>query len=54
MFDGKGLGGIINSSRGILCAWKKQGTEDYVQAAVDAVTYMRDDIAGAIKKKHNL
>ncbi len=34
-FDKNGLGAIINSSRGIMCAWKKQGLteEDFAEAA---------------------
>jgi orotidine-5'-phosphate decarboxylase len=45
-FDENGHGAIVNSSRGIMCAWKKTGHngEDYQQAARDAATAMRDDI----------
>ncbi len=49
MFDTNGLGGIVNSSRGIIGAWKKQETDDFAQAALNATLAMRDDIAKAIK-----
>ncbi len=46
-FDANGHGAIVNSSRGIMCAWKKTGNNgaDYQQAARDAAIAMRDDIA---------
>ena len=45
-FDKNGLGAIVNSSRGIICAWKKTGHngEDYQEAARNAAIAMRDDI----------
>ncbi len=45
-FDRYGWGAIINSSRGILCAWQKQenGAERYQEAARQAAEAMRDDI----------
>ena len=45
-FDRYGWGAIINSSRGILCAWKKEegGEENYQAAAKKAAEAMRDDI----------
>ena len=45
-FDRYGWGAIINSSRGILCAWQKMenGEENYQQAARQAAETMRDDI----------
>lgn len=46
-FDEKGLGAIINSSRGIMCAWKKQAgkTErDFAEAAREEALRMRDDL----------
>lgn len=48
-FDGRGLGGVVNSSRGILCAWKKKGTEDFAAAARQAVIEMKEDLSGAMK-----
>ena len=49
-FDQNGLGAIINSSRGIMCAWKKQGlTEnDFAQAARNEAIRMREDILNTI------
>ena len=46
-----GLGAIVNSSRGIMCAWKKTGNngEDYKEAARAEAIRMRDDIVAAIK-----
>lgn len=45
-FNKYGHGAIINSSRGIMCAWQKTGQNgaDYQQAARDAAIAMRDDI----------
>ena len=45
-FDRYGWGAIVNSSRGILCAWQKQenGEENYQEAAKAAAEAMRDDI----------
>lgn len=50
-FNDDGLGAIINSSRGIMCAWKKTGTngENYKEAARDEAIRMRDDIVAAIR-----
>mgnify|MGYP001517050650 CR=1 FL=1 len=45
-FNKYGHGAIVNSSRGIMCAWQKTGRvgSDYQQAARDAAVAMRDDI----------
>ncbi len=45
-FDEKGHGAIVNSSRGIMCAWKKTGKDgaDYQEAARAAALEMRDAI----------
>ena len=50
-FNDDGLGAIVNSSRGIMCAWKKTGNngEDYKEAARAEAIRMRDDIVNAIK-----
>ena len=50
-FDKNGLGAIINSSRGIMCAWKKTGRngEDYKEAARAEAIRMRDEIVAAIR-----
>ncbi|MBR1481876.1 MAG: orotidine-5'-phosphate decarboxylase [Ruminococcus sp.] len=49
-FDENGLGAIINSSRGIMCAWKKQGLteEDFAVAARNEAIRMREDILSTI------
>lgn len=46
-FDRYGHGAIVNSSRGIMCAWKKTGGDghDYQEAAKASAIAMRDDIA---------
>ena len=46
-FDDKGLGAIINSSRGIMCAYKKgnYAEEEYAKAARDEAIRMRDEIS---------
>lgn len=50
-FNDDGLGAIVNSSRGIMCAWKKTGKtgEDYKDAARAEAIRMRDDIVAAIR-----
>jgi orotidine-5'-phosphate decarboxylase len=53
-FDERGLGAVVNSSRGILCAWQKEGAapEDYAAAARREALRMRDAImeqVGAIR-----
>lgn len=49
-FDGNGLGAVINSSRGIMCAWKKQGLteDDFAEAARAEALRMKDDILNTI------
>lgn len=45
-FDRYGWGAVVNSSRGIICAWQKEenGEANHQQAALDAAMAMRDDI----------
>ena len=52
-FDRDGLGAIVNSSRGIIAAWKKdpacgESGEGYAEAARRAVLLMRQDIEEAL------
>ncbi len=51
-FDSNGLGAIVNSSRGIMCAYKKGGytPEDYAKAAREEAIRMKDDITAYIPK----
>lgn len=51
-FDKNGDGAIINSSRGIMCAYQKNGCDeqDYAKAARAEALRMRDDIAAAISE----
>ena len=52
-FDENGLGAIINSSRGILCAWQKEKCDehDFAGAARREAIRMRDDIVSHIHLK---
>lgn len=49
-FDANGLGAIINSSRGIMCAYKKEGCAetDYAKAARREALRMKEDILSQI------
>lgn len=51
-FDGKGLGGIVNSSRGIMCAYQKEKCDQhsYAEAARREAIRMRDEIMGFVHK----
>lgn len=51
-FDKNGLGAIVNSSRAILTAWKKVGTDgkDFAQQARKAALTMKEDIMGVVGK----
>ena len=51
-FDENGLGGIVNSSRGIMCAYQKQGVpeQEYAEAARREAIRMRDEIMGFVGK----
>jgi orotidine-5'-phosphate decarboxylase len=50
-FDRDGLGAIVNSSRGIMCAYKKGdfAPEQYAEAARKEAIRMRDEIVSCIK-----
>ncbi len=50
-FNDDGLGAIVNSSRGIMCAYKKGDykDEEYAAAARDEAIRMRDEIVSFIK-----
>ncbi len=53
-FNEDGLGAIVNSSRGIIAAWKnekyaKYGAEGYAEASREAVLDMKADIASAFE-----
>lgn len=51
-FDQNGLGAVINSSRGIMCAYQKDGSspEEYAASARKEAIRMRDEIASFIYK----
>lgn len=51
-FDKNGLGGIVNSSRGIMCAYKKEGCSerDYAGAAYREAVRMKNDIMSVVKE----
>ena len=46
----KGNGGVVNSSRGILLAWKKQPGVAYDEAAYNECVRMKEDIQGECDK----
>ncbi len=47
-FDEKGSGAVVNASRSILTAWRKQPGVDFAQAAYNEALRMRDDIMGGM------
>ena len=51
-FDKNGVGAIVNSSRAILTAWKKAGTDgkDFAEQARKAALAMKEDIMGVVGK----
>ena len=51
-FDENSLGGIVNSSRGIMCAYQKQKCDEheFAEAARREAIRMRDEIMGEIGK----
>lgn len=51
-FDKNGLGGIVNSSRGIMCAYQKEKCDEheYAAAARREAIRMRDEIMGYVNK----
>ena len=51
-FDKNGLGAIVSSSRAILTAWKKAGTDgkDFAEQARKAALAMKEDIMGVVGK----
>jgi orotidine-5'-phosphate decarboxylase len=52
-FDENGLGAIVNSSRAVMCAYKKEGCDEreFAQAARREVLRMREDICQYINLK---
>ena len=52
-FDERGFGAVVNSSRGILLAWKKEAYAgmDARQAARQAVLDMKQDILSALQRR---
>ncbi len=51
-FDKNGLGAIINSSRGIICAWQDEKCDerDFAKAARRAALKMKDDLMSKLGK----
>lgn len=51
-FDKNGLGGIVNSSRGIMCAYQKEKCDekDFAAAARREAIRMREEIMGYVNK----
>ena len=53
-FDERGLGAIVNSSRAVLTAWKKEGCDerDFAGAARREALRMKEDLAAVNKAIH--
>jgi orotidine-5'-phosphate decarboxylase len=55
-FDKNGIGGIVNASRSLMCAYKsdlwkdKFGDERYAEATRAEAIRMRDELNSALKK----
>jgi len=49
-FDKNGNGAIVNASRSILCAWKKQEGVAFDVAARNEAIRMREDLASSLKE----
>lgn len=51
-FDGRGLGGVVNNSRGIICAYRTENYKgkNYAAAARLATIAMQRDLSGVIGK----
>lgn len=51
-FDENGIGAVVNSSRGIMCAYKKEECDEteYMQASRREAIRMRDEINSVIRK----
>ena len=47
-FDAQGRGAVVNASRSILTAWRKQPGVDFAQAAYNEAVRMREDIMEGI------
>ena len=48
-FDAQGRGAVVNASRSILTAWRKQPGVDFAQAAYNEAVRMREDIMEGIR-----
>lgn len=54
-FDKEGIGGIINASRSLMCAYKKYNEfeeKDYAKTTRVEAIRMRDELNSAIKKNN--
>ncbi|MDP4153774.1 MAG: orotidine-5'-phosphate decarboxylase [Bacillota bacterium] len=49
-FDKRGLGAVVNSSRGIMCAWKKENChgKDFAKAARREAIRMKEDLLSVL------
>lgn len=50
-FDKNGLGGIVNASRSLMCAYQKENTEDYKEATRKEALRMKEELMEAIEKR---
>lgn len=52
-FSSGGRGGVVNASRSIIFAYKKENTDDYAAAARKAAIAMNEDLSAALEKTGN-
>lgn len=52
-FDSRGLGAVVNSSRGIMCAYKKTGADerDFAAAAKEEALRMKEEFSRCINRR---
>lgn len=50
-FDASGSGAIVNASRSLICAHKKNKTDDFVTASRNEAIRMRDELAAVLWRK---
>lgn len=50
-FDSRGFGAVVNSSRAVICAWKKTGNSgrDYAEAARGEALKMREELRAVVR-----
>lgn len=49
-FDDQGRGALVNSSRGLIAAWKRYDVKDFAEATRQAAEAMAEDLRSALKE----